>query len=896
MNAGSEPAKSPGFRVRSSPYPDVDVRISKPETASRAHLSLLDAGLDEWLIDALVELRAEQIGDTRRRLWEIEADAAGGAFAAIASEAAHVNDARDRLLDLARALGHGQTPLDVRSDRSDLEAGPARILEAAEEITPTIAVEISGSWFEDRRREHREDVLELLADLARGCDVILELTGMAARQLHEQHRADLPAHVTSRLDPRSVTGALVDAGEIPGRVQETVADALDDLDPDGSCAHALRALSAQDSQAMTYDELQRELRLNDGHARNIALRLADRDLVERLSRPDGRTVVSLLPAGQATIDSMLDTHGQQARLSTSWAAPDEAADGDDRGRNDPPKILPPCRVNPREVGGREAGDATDGDRTDRYQHGAVGVSFMSRSRHAAASSSASGGEISLIDASIDRQEDGRTPAWSWDISEQQLVVGAEFHNPMQFMVCLARGLSSPLMWDCVLDEDRLEDVLDDPHPILRHGRNLGWFGEEDATPTRYIERLQEAHDQLLDMTRALKHEDYDDRDAFRGEILCYAQGIHGVVSHLCELADIDIVREARIPEFSRHWSKQSRRQDLCRTLSIASAIGSSYGHFVPYRLLLEDREDRRAAAIEPDVDSTDPYAELIGSFVVVGDGVDDLEGQLRATLQQPMEIHPDAPELQLRVPVRSEPSPAATWRAARHMADAKNMEIGRDAVAWIHSIVRSPYAAAAAFDAIATEDLFRELQLDELRVALGSLDEDQILPDASPSARSGVLALIRAETEISQAELARRAGITAQSWRNHRDALVAAGFVEQNPKGWRVRLPFADDRWDDHELPWTIAEDSDRLLPLDCRQQRDVLQELVVEVDGWGVAAVDDALQWPPDPAAIRAALEAIDLGCLSGAIQVSIEIHEVDPEPTLLGPRIDQQPIPAAE
>ena len=185
--------------------------------------------------------------------------------------------------------------------------------------------------------------------------------------------------------------------------------------------------------------------------------------------------------------------------------------------------------------------------------------------------------------------------------------------------------------------------------MLRNSRCLGYLKDADATPEDYTDALLEAAEDLGDLTRDLHHENYEDCNRFRADILREAQGLAGTIVHLLDSANVDVVREARIPRFSRDFGK-SQQADLAETLSVGASIQSRYGESTAYRQLLESREDKRESAIPPTVDADDPFGELIGSFVVVGKSVDQLADPLRRRLSN-REVHEDAPEFSVPIPI-----------------------------------------------------------------------------------------------------------------------------------------------------------------------------------------------------------------------------------------------------
>lgn len=147
-------------------------------------------------------------------------------------------------------------------------------------------------------------------------------------------------------------------------------------------------------------------------------------------------------------------------------------------------------------------------------------------------------------------------------------MGAEYTNPLQYWVCIARALADRRVWEDVLTPERLDGNAEnlgglqtDDTRLLRDARCLGYLRDEDATGEAYRDRILEATDELCEELSRLHDRNYGDRAEFRGEILRIAHGLAGTVAHLCDLADVELVREVRLPEFSRRFDAE-RRDDL----------------------------------------------------------------------------------------------------------------------------------------------------------------------------------------------------------------------------------------------------------------------------------------------------------------------------------------------
>ena len=631
-------------------------------------------------------------------------------------------------------------------------------------------------------------------------DVRLVASGLTRRYLAHKHRADLPGVS----DP-------CNDGPRAGRMADLVNDALGAFDPDGRPIAILRVIAADPAETLSYHALASEGQVSRSRVRQCVGELRDHELVATFNGPD-ETTVDLLPAGGRLLERLDEQIGRQRRLDECVSDPRKSSD---HGRVTPPAWeTPPTAGRTGEADAIVAADAAAHDSQRDWQHGAVEVRYLNRREHVSATASAESGGIGLVDHPITPQDDGRQSGWSYDERADQLVVSAEYSNPLQWWVAVARALASARTWNQVLTPARLDgdaDVDADGEGdlagldaadlrLLRDGRCLGWLADRDADGESFADRLKQARADLLDLTRSLKHGEYADRDAFRGEILRFAQGLAGTMAHLLDLAGVDVVRELRLPEFRRDRRADDRfRADLAKTLAIGTAIQSRYGHFATYRQLFETRPAKRKSAIPPDVDAADPFASLVGSFAIVGPGVSALESDLRAGLRSPVDVHDDAPEIALRVPIadRTDARPAFA-QAVRSMCEAKDLAPTRTAVTVLRAFLESPYDAAAALHGLAPETKApgRELAAAELRYALSTLAPDQIMPDVPPTVSKVVHALLTAVEPLSQRELADRAGVSPRSVRTHRAVLEAFDLVREAGAGLRFALPFHDERMD----------------------------------------------------------------------------------------------------
>jgi hypothetical protein len=358
-------------------------------------------------------------------------------------------------------------------------------------------------------------------------------------------------------------------------------------------------------------------------------------------------------------------------------------------------------------------------------------------------------------------------------------------------------------------------------------RCFGYLPNRIDTAEAFVDALQEARDDLLELTRQLHREEYElERKEFRAVICREALGLAGVAVHLLDLADIDLTVEARVPQYSRHFDTD-RRDTFVETLATEATIFSKYGHHVARRHLFEDRPDKRRQVFEPTVDADDPFGELIPSYSVVGEFgskreafVDALEDALAA----PAELHDDAPEFAVPIPVRTRHDRHAVATAARRLLEGKNLTVTREAVSVLHGFARTPYDVADALAELAPETFEREIRVDEVRFALAHLDADRLLADAPPTVQAVTRALLAADEPLSRADLADRADVSTRSLRDHLPTLLAMDVVRETPEGYRLTLPF-------HTAAGRRRDVLPRLTTDDSLLARDVVYEALLARD-----------------------------------------------------------------
>jgi hypothetical protein len=769
--------------------------------------------------------------------------AMGGVYAAMLTSRSRPNDQLWDVLQLHEQFGApGRSRAGWHLSLRELRDGPLAVLRAGE-WTPTVSIRVDDR-FEDLRSEQQEDVIWLIGELSRAIDLRIVATGRWQRKLAQRYREDLPGV------SEQCSTAPLGRGGVVARIEQ----ARDALDPDGRKIRILRQLADQTSETLSYHELYALHKTTKGAVRQCLTTgeasLSDLGLVETFSRATGSgNAVELLAAGRELLDRLDSEIGRQQQLEAVVSETGNCCDN--------------CRVIPPAWEGRHSPDAEGGGGSGAEQcgcgsSGGAGASDdrdshrprlphyhqvrdAARHRYAAAAGSAIEGGISLVDHPIPEKENDRAePHWFYDRDADRLLVGAEYDNPLQYWVCVAVALANPRTFRHILTPERIEsgklgDMLANHTDLLRNTRCLGYLADADATAEDYRDALIQAAEDLRDLTKDLYHGNYEDETRFRGEITREAHGLAGTMVHLLDLADVEIVREARIPRYSRDF-KPSQKADLAETLATGASIQSIYGEFAAYRQLFEDREDKRT--FPPSIDADDPFGECIGSFVLVGKSVTSLADPLRRRLTN-QEVHDDAPEFAVRVPVEVASERRHTAATVQIMCRQKHIRPTRAATSVLAALTGTPYDAARALHNLGSETKApnRNIRLDEVRYALSTLDADRIMPDLSKPALSKIVhTLLVAETPLVQSELAERAGVSTRSVRNHTDRLAAFDFIRETDAGWRFALPLrGEDEYDERGeniLPWFVTAGDDEQDRGRDTLVRDVVSEAVYDLLG----------------------------------------------------------------
>jgi hypothetical protein len=886
----------------------VDVRVTEPPIAPTDLWKTLwqDAALHTCLHDALATLTDGTYQSARTTLvddWGVTAPARTPAptYAEYLLDGLTQpgHDTWQDCLQVTRQLG-GSTPLG-QTERTDITNGPIALF-AGSDVTPRIAIHLSHEFFEYKRIQ-RVRFLDFLGELSHGLDIQVVCHGrLAPKKLVHLHNADLPTAAITEA-PHPYWRAADRGADSPAAVAET---ALAELGVDHPALDVLDHLAAESTERREYGALKDDPAF-DVSAAAVGKRvrtLIDHRLVSK-DRLSTTNVIQLLPAGSVLLDlreQERTAQDPQTDLRTfTDAATGEQSDSMGPNPAGSDDLTDPPNSSHRTVyasAGTEGEDgqacqSQGGDDDGASDEGACLPSgeWLSTAHQTAVQSAVNADndsiDIALADNPAPQREHTGDYHVGFDEDKQQIIVSVQ-PSPMaaRTMVRLCAALLDPRLRHSLLTPEQLDGPDGEDLgalfetavslPVLRNARNMGYLPDRATSGEAYVEELVTGLSSLLaDLDDLGEGDDFD--PALARSICQEAHGLAGTLTHLYDLLGWTVIRELTFPEYSRHY--HARRDIHLQTLATQIAITSGYGHYPMYRVLYEDREDKRATTLgAPSVDAVDPVGECLGSWVLRGPGIDrlaseltDLEARTDLELQDESEnFAAFLMDLQIGQATRL----ASVQRVVTRLCDVKCLCPTRRVTALFYALTGSIYATAQAVSNLAAgnDHLYRDIRLDEVRYALGTLDATSLLPDLDTddkhsfqkTARSKLLhALLTASQWLSTGELADRAGISTESIRTHRADLESLGLLEINVQGlgkatlYRVRLPFRE------ECDESDAPEPGTLVPptgeTQLRSIRDAIHDLLAARDLLDEASVDPAIEegllhWSPslEPAVER--------------------------------------------
>ncbi|MDZ5810565.1 MarR family transcriptional regulator [Halorubrum sp. AD140] len=677
----------------------------------------------------------------------------------------HTQTTAWKLLTVLRELGTGHSTTDDIHAAAQLFRFATTTHDDTQTTAPTIAVEITPGEFEALDRQQRTNICELIGILSKAFDIKLVTTRVTEAFIRHHHRDHLPGvsewanahHPESRID-----------------------DALTDLNADDTETQILRALDDTPGHTLSYHETHATLETSRSRVRQCISTLKDYGLIETYN-PDSAKKITLLNAGEEVLTYFNQHDGRQTTLQNSVSGTPNSS----RQR----------RVPRQRPGDHPAGDRTGTDDRTTDSPGSTTAPYrtvyLNRADHAAIAACGSDSSgVTVVDTGVS-DVDSRSRFVSMDDRRGEAVVSVHATNPLDYTVSIAVALASPRLVDAALGERTLDRVLDEvPSEVLRRVRQIGYLTDDVlADGESFRDMLVQWGEDIEMMTKKLHHGEYDERTEFVGEIVSESHGLAGSIVHLLDAAGVDLIRDVRVPA----GVNSGKLADLGKSIAHSVLVQSRYQSHAAFRQLFEEREEKRASAFSVEVDAADPHGSFIGSMVVRGGSASRLQEVLESELEG-VSPHEDAPEFVVPVNVTSGVSREMVAVTVARVLGPKNLRAPRRIVSVLDAVVESPFAVAAALQQLGAESSVREMDGAELRFVLRQVPSRDVLPGLPRSAGEIVSALVHADRVLSQTELCDRAGVSAQTVRNHASVLEATGLVSRDGAGWRVQLSFRVER------------------------------------------------------------------------------------------------------
>jgi len=812
------------------------------DTISRmdVHRNLFDpsqSDLPQQLVKAAMTLTPIEGGhsDAVRTLVDADIDALDGAYAAAVASGYVQADRRDGDLDgrdawLSLIWTTRNLPQYHQGDIEDIFDGPVALLSQLEQ-KPQIEVKLPSRFIETFSTTERRRLIDHLRRLTPGVDVYITGSRITLKRVLDHHADILPGDVSERAQRSLQRGSQIDRS--PDRVAE---DALDQLGLGDRQAGRWRLLTracehpdGSVRQADLQDDVLTDVGLST--IRKRAAYLEELSLIERPTR-NGETYIEPTAAGQRALAQAQD---EAPSLVSGWSTGDApsrhggSSDAQNATVNDPPNpTAEPCTPNTCEGG--EDGPAT-GDRPTAEAQAATASGSSSspaavryllmHEHHGAAAAAPNRGGVALEKRAPAGTGDDREVSWSLDDTRDEVVV--------EVTASPAMAVTAVRLCEALLNEKAERDVLkpeklnggpdrfdldglavSEPY-LLRAGRTLGWLKNSDAEGGRFLARLRQAKNELMQaLSNAAENAENGvyDSDAL-SEILKKAHGLQGVIIAVYDLLGYDVVRKLKVPEPGNVDAAA-----LGHFVHHQTAVSSRYGIYTAYRYLYEDDGEKRDDTLDstPTVGPDDYRGTISAPWVIESSTPEKYRDTLENPSQYPFELQEDGRsffEFVLDVEVVDGHRRDAVSDLVSRLGPSKNLHSSEEMTTLLQAMTASTATAAAVIGAMGSPDEPREMDHGDLEWGLKQLpDQDghrveEIVPDiGGPTVSKTLHALLGREGTLSKTGVAKAADVSTQSLRNNEDAfaqLETLGLLDISEGGdgksssWSFSFPAAGD-------------------------------------------------------------------------------------------------------
>ncbi|SEA40476.1 hypothetical protein SAMN04488065_3030 [Haloplanus vescus] len=715
------------------------------------------------------------------------------------------------------AIGTGQDPLNSGLDA--LVAGPLA-LHAQRDRTIPITLTLDPASWQEAPKSTRERALKILTYLATVFDVRVVCCSQAAERALREHSEWVAAHLT---EPEDGSRQDVSAEDDTGTSHAAYEAAQQFAPGDGHLrvVDALRDAESRQARTLADDP---DVDLAAGSISAYLGRLETAGFVD-IDRSGTYHVVSLTPLGDAL--STLITEDYDVRH------PEQAALIETSSRLSAPRQdLTSTVYRAGEASSPPPGDPADGGgspptpeewltATGKIEDGADYVQWLggpesggvmdSWGMHSRLTAPVREQGVTLVDHEIDALDDGRVGYLSCFDDTTLAVV--QWGGPLATLVRLSSILLSDKAWARLLNRQALGDDLQEAYDgafddavedVLRYASQVGWLGEEQETWAGLRDRLQHVRDGVL---RRLGELDDGDTEA-RTELFKDAHGLFATATHLYAAAGLDLQITVRLPDVDQLRRNSQRLRSFTQFFRHTIPKSAGYGTHNAYRNLIEDREPKLKRRMSVDFDPTEPLADLVADWVIVGPDASVLQPELRGALEAANDdvreaiAQGDEETFGLSVPVHVANAYPGIRAVLETHLERKGFQASselRELTHVLQSVLATDDRGASPYDvatvclhlAAATHDS-QTLGVTDLEHGLAQLPSDRLVPTLPPSARRLLQTILEASEPLCTSQLVDEAGISQRSYDRHREVLEAVGFLDQDDES----------RWESRLIPW----------------------------------------------------------------------------------------------
>jgi hypothetical protein len=787
----------------------------------------------------------------------------------IKAAARPIEDWPDTVRDELRSYGSGQSTEGKHLD--GLRHAHVALLQAGG-VTPTVQLVLDGpAWtgVEDRRKIER--FFDALGVLVKAVDIELVASPHVVRTLTRRVPDIVEEYdLTEGRGGSRLSNHDADSGD---RVE--VYNILDEMNSSG--AHRLIA-NMFEEEPRTVKELKsdEEIDLAASTVDRYVRQLEGHDLLAVAEYTTRSNTVTLTQFGKTAKGLITPSYDllppeQQSLPSEPYRPPKSShkysvsnADelGEGGGRLSPEEWL------------AATGDASSSNGFVQWMdgRGADLDAFALHERHTAA---IQGDGITLLDAPVHEMDDPRVTYLS--VMRDQLHVVTQWGGSRATLGRIAAALSGGKIWGKALSEEALEEVLSDlgstPEEVLsflRRGMQIGWLNAETVLDEDGV-NYYELRDALFHAGRnILARLSRTEQSSYQRSL--FYRDCHGLITSMTALLDhvgIETSIHLRFPNSSGIVTEDESSKDLIDFLTYTAPKQARYGAHSAYRQVVEDREEKLKFRLPMEVDPVDRTANLTASWVVAGEGMDKLAGQVVRGLNNVSArnsvANGDEESINIEIPVHT----GGTTGQARHVIrellrkkdwnpDSQNIDrVTRVLMSLLsHELGRvSPYLVADVLLGMSRNTRGYEIDLRDLRAGLARVSEEEIYPTLKPTISKMTAALLQADGHLEAGELVDAAGISRRSYETHIDTLRDLDVFARDADGWFPTIepwwasPSSGGRTEPSSAART-TDTGDTILPLDPSTVDEVVGEVARSLAWRGcldVSIAEIAVQYAGD-------------------------------------------------